>query len=1041
MLRKYLIYIVIGLLCVPASLQGRSKIVEDFDPVCDSLTVLMEQRTGVKGSLVLKNVQKQGGKLDFYFTAGLSEYPLRADDCKWLRKTIGELLPEGYRGLTVGQIYSNGEVIDNFVVVHVGSSGTAPSLKYHVKNPQRRNIVTLVGGTTYGQGLSGRQLAVWPSHGRYYDRAAGEWRWQRAVLFQTVEDLFSTSFVLPYLVPMLENAGAYVMLPRERDVNPVEVIVDNDPVLSDRGRGSYSETGKWASAGEGFADTKDVYTGTDNPFTFGTARVADCITLKKGETAADAASSKKYAKAVWKADVPRGSYAVYVSYKTVQGSTTDARYTVHHLGGATTFSVNQTMGGGTWIYLGTFEFSEELCRVELDNVSFNGKGKVTVDAVKIGGGMGNIALSADDDPCSVEETSGLPRYAEDAKYWLQWAGMPYEVYSRSKSVDEYRDDIFARPNWVEYMSGGSEINPKAKGRGVPFDAVLAFHTDAGTFPNDSIIGSLAIYTRMNEWKKTYPDGSDRRTARELTDIVQSQIVGDVCATLEPEWARRGIWNRSYIESRVAPAPSLLTESLSHQNFADMRYGLDPAFKFVLSRAIYKGILKFLSGRYECPYVVQPLPVTDFSAVPVGPARVRLSWRSREDELEPTAMPSWYKLYTRIEDGAFDTGVRVEVSSGTDGRVWCDVDIVPGTIFSFKVTALNDGGESFPSEVLAAGVPEEGSFDDGYVQVVNNFTRVSAPAWFDSPTVAGFDYRLDSGVPYGRDIAFTGEMYCYDRPREWRTNDDSGFGASYSDWVGKPVAGNTFDFVYTHGRAIMAAGVPFASSSVGAFDGGSGIGSPSAVDLICGKQVTTIYGGVNGRQKYTVFPDELQTALSDYASRGGHILVSGSNIGTDIWDKVYPYDKDTLFVDRSLTFAKKVLGFRWSRNNASRSGEVKVVARGRGVVEASGDGSGSVGDGMSLSDARSMFSDGIKTLRFNMDYSEHIYKVDAPDGLNPASSGSATIFRYADSNSSAGVVFTAPDGHRVVSFGFPLETIVSEEDLNGIIASTLEFFGL
>ncbi len=1024
------------LFCGSVSVYGRSKILVDFDPVCDSLSVLMEQRTGVQGKLVLKNILKRGTKLDFYFTASLSEYPLRAEDCNWLRKTIGELLPEGYGNLSVGEIFSNSEPVSEFVVTRAGSSGTPPSLKYRVKNPQRKNIVTPVGGTTYGRGLSGRQFAIWPSHGRYYDREAGEWKWQRATIFQTVEDLFTPGFVLPYLVPMLENAGAYVMLPRERDVSPVEVIVDNDPVLSVRGLGSYEETGKWSSAGEGFADTKDVYTGTDNPFTFGTARVTDCVT---------STSAKNYAKAVWTADVPRGAYAVYVSYKTVSGSTTDAHYTVRHLGGSSSFSVNQTMGGGTWIYLGTFEFDSEVCGVELDNVS-DSKGKVTADAVKIGGGMGNIALSASDDRYSVEETSGLPRYAEAAKYWLQWAGIPYEIYSRSKSEDEYRDDIYARSDWVDYMSGGSEINPKAKGRGVPFDAVLAFHTDAGTFPNDSIVGSLAIYTRMNEWKKAYPDGADRRTARELTDIVQSQIVGDIQAVLEPEWARRGIWNRSYIESRIAPAPNLLTESLSHQNFADMRYGLDPAFKFVLSRAVYKGILKFLSGRYDCPYVVQPLPVKDFSAIPVGSSRVRLSWVSHTDELEPTAVPSWYKLYTRIDDGAFDNGVRVEVGSAGDGRVWCDVDIEPGMIYSFKVTALNDGGESFPSEVLATGVPGGTSFNGKYVLVVNNFTRVSAPAWYDSPQYAGFDNMIDSGVPYVRDISFIGEMYCNDRSKEWRSNEDCGFGSSYSDWVGRPVAGNTFDFVYAHGRAIMAAGVPFCSSSVGAFAGsagsgdvafGSSVGSVAAIDLICGKQVTTIYGGVNGRQKYTVFPVELQDALSDYASRGGHILVSGSNIGTDIWDKAYPYEKDTLFTDRSLTFAKKVLGFKWSRNNASRSGEIKVVARASG----GGDGQRVSSGGLSLSDARGLFSRSVERLRFNMGYNDHIYKVDAPDGLLPAGDTGATIFKYADSSSSAGVIFIAPDGHRVVSFGFPLETIVSEEDFDGIISSTLKFFGL
>ncbi len=38
--------------------------------------------------------------------------------------------------------------------------------------------------------------------------------------------------MLPYLVPMLENSGAVVMLPRERDVQKNEVIVDNDMINS-----------------------------------------------------------------------------------------------------------------------------------------------------------------------------------------------------------------------------------------------------------------------------------------------------------------------------------------------------------------------------------------------------------------------------------------------------------------------------------------------------------------------------------------------------------------------------------------------------------------------------------------------------------------------------------------------------------------------------------------------------------------------------------------------------------------------------------------
>ena len=56
----------------------------------------------------------------------------------------------------------------------------------------------------------------------------GCWELQRPRLFCTTEDLFTQSFVIPYIIPMLENAGAIVYTPRERDWQRNEVIVDND---------------------------------------------------------------------------------------------------------------------------------------------------------------------------------------------------------------------------------------------------------------------------------------------------------------------------------------------------------------------------------------------------------------------------------------------------------------------------------------------------------------------------------------------------------------------------------------------------------------------------------------------------------------------------------------------------------------------------------------------------------------------------------------------------------------------------------------------
>ena len=188
------------------------------------------------------------------------------------------------------------------------------------------------------QGLSGRHIALWQSHGRYFDQTENRWKWQRSMLWQTCEDLYTQSYVLPYLVPMLENAGACVMLPRERDVQKFEVLADNDAA------GQYAEDGELGdSAVAGFAHLRQVYHTGENPFREGTTR--------RTRTVAGDATDR----AVWRADIPeQGEYAVYVSYESTPESADDAHYTVHHLGGDTAYAVNQTMGGGTWIYLGRF---------------------------------------------------------------------------------------------------------------------------------------------------------------------------------------------------------------------------------------------------------------------------------------------------------------------------------------------------------------------------------------------------------------------------------------------------------------------------------------------------------------------------------------------------------------------------------------------------------------------------------------------------------------------------------------------------------------
>ena len=681
------------------------------------------------------------------------------------------------------------------MTAELGFDGQPTGLKDAVKQPSdRKQLVTEIGQEAYPEGLSGKNIAEWQSHGRYFDESLERWIWQRPCLFQTVEDMFTQSFVLPYLVPMLENAGAYVLLPRERDVQRNEVIADFDVVDEAYGKASYKESGKWTDAGAGFAALKPVYTGLENPFTTGSARKAACVLEgNKGE-----------AEAVWRPEIPeRGEYAVYISYKSLPESTTSAHYTVRHLGGQSEFIVNQKIGGGTWIYLGTFEFGKgSEGYVSLTNATPAGYGHekrsiVTADAVRFGGGMGNIARKRKG---SDEEavTSGMPRSAEGARYWLQWAGVPSDIFSQNEQQSDYKDDYMSREDRVEWISRGSDMNPSKKpGKGIPVDLSLGFHSDAGITPTDSIVGTLAIITLSSEGSEKLPGGVNRMTSREFADLVQSQIVNDIQASYNPDWSRRCVWDRSYRESRTPSCPAMLLELLSHQNFADMKYGLDPAFRFTVSRAVYKGMLKYMSNRYGTPYTVQPLPVSDMGVHFSSKGKAVISWRETIDPIEPTAQATGFILYTRIDDGGFDTGRKIDPGRGKDGKYHTEVDIKPGKIYSFRIAACNKGGEAFPPETLSIGLPSKG-ISERKVLIVNNFDRVSGPAFIDTPEYAGFRNDLDSGVPHVRDIAYIGEMYQLRRDSEYISNDNPGFGASYDDYAGKIVAGNTFDFPSIHG---------------------------------------------------------------------------------------------------------------------------------------------------------------------------------------------------------------------------------------------------
>lgn len=262
----------------------------------------------------------------------------------------------------------------------------------------------------------------------------------------------------------------------------------------------------------------------------------------------------------------------------------------------------------------------------------------------------------------------------------------------------------------------------------------------------------------------------------------------------------------------------------------------------------------------------------------------------------------------------------------------------------------------------------------------------------------------------RDITFTGEMYNNRRKENWVTNARPGFGASYTDMAGKVTAGNTLDYAYVHGKSILSAGHPFYSCSNERFCCDSLISKEIwGLDLICGKQVTTSLGRM---QKYQVFPPELQDAIRRFCSKGGHVIVSGAYIGTDLCDSIYPIQRDSTSKEEAVRFAAEILGYKFVTNNASKTASVTPVSN----------------DSVC----------GFEKLDIITHRNSSIYCVESPDGIAPSGKDSHIIYRYDDSGISAGTLYEGK-GYKTVCLGFPIEALAQEEQTDHTISTILEYF--
>ena len=425
--------------------------------------------------------------------------------------------------------------------------------------------------------------------------------------------------------------------------------------------------------------------------------------------------------------------------------------------------------------------------------------------------------------------SGMPRWTEGARYWLmhqQADSTLWDLYDGN----EYKDDMKSRGLWVNSLE-------------TDVDLCVALHTDGLDSGDDStIVGTLVIYTAKDDDGNTVlRDGRDReRSNRNLGDWIQTQLTEDL-RTLAPEWTRRQLKEANYCESRVPVVPSIILELLSHKNMADMRYGLDPAFRFAACRAVYKGILRYLNGKEA---VVQPLPVHEMAIAPDGTIR----WTAPIDSLEPSATPTYYMVYVRADEGEWDVQ---QVEKKTELKL----NLQRGVQYDCYVVAGNDGGLSMPGPMVSAYLaPDEKA---PMALIVDAFDDVYGPDWFADSTFAGIvpgTYACESDFS----CAYIGEQWDYRRASLWTNDDNCGWGACYRDHAGQLTVGNTRDWAMRHGRALRQMKISYVSTTAGLMT------EPDErfkmVDYICGRQRRPI-------------GETQKEMLAAYLAKGGRLLLS------------------------------------------------------------------------------------------------------------------------------------------------------------------------
>jgi N-acetylmuramoyl-L-alanine amidase len=515
---------------------------------------------------------------------------------------------------------------------------------------------------SFPDSLVGKTVYVSAGHGWLWN--GNRWVTQRPPYENIIEDHNNAEAVDQYLIPYLENAGATVISVRERDWNTPRVIVDNDD-----GEPEFSSSGPWYAtsySGTGYNGTNYHYALTDGP-------TAVCT---------------------WTLTVPeRGTYALYAWVRPGTNRAPDAHYTVQHAGGSSDVWVNQQIRKATWRYLGSYPFYSGPATISLDSGSLADGKVVIADAIRLGGGtFHSLDGISDPDFGAGTPPPDKPWWETATYYYSQWMG--YEP-------GDYFNDIVSRPMFARWNHAGSGE-----------DAIyVSWHSNGWT----GVTRGTESYVHNGE---TYSRTSG---SHELQRFVHQELIHDLRVGWDSEWIDRGMKQMNlgelrmlYDENRDNQMPGVLLEIAFHDQPEDAAALKNPRFNQLAARAVYQGIVQYFEAKSATDLTLAPEPPTHLRIKNIGDSAVRVSWSdSPVDTLGLGGeIATAYRVYTSTDGFAWKDPVTVV---GNDHSI---TGLTLGSTVYVRVTAINSGGESFPTEVLGVRV------GDPRLTIVNGFDKLS-----------------------------------------------------------------------------------------------------------------------------------------------------------------------------------------------------------------------------------------------------------------------------------------------------------------------------